>query len=152
MPYPPSPTSAATPVSDMGALQIRTVFVDGNRAWVQLTGELDLASSDELTALFGRYLYAGCSTLVLDLAGLTFLDCAGLSVLVRAHNGCLARGGRLVMRQVGPRVAWLLGVTHLDSALTIEDRSDAHESTGAAAVVTLRGSAVTGGSRPMFAE
>jgi anti-anti-sigma factor len=123
---------------DSGSLRVLTVFVDGSRAWLQVSGELDVANSGELAVLLKRYLHAGCSTLVLDVSELTFLDCAGLRALVRTHNGCLARGGGLVLRHVGPQVARLLGLTQLDSALVIDNRSsDSHDRACAAPIVRL---------------
>jgi anti-sigma B factor antagonist len=61
---------------------------------VMLTGEVDLATVDELVAalrpLSGR--------VVVDLDGLSFLDCKGIGVLVAARNRLQAGGGDLHVR------------------------------------------------------
>ena len=53
------------------------------------------------------------------------LDCAGLDVLVEAHNQFLAAGGALIMTGVGGRIARLLEITALDRTLfTVARTSD----------------------------
>ncbi|MDT4927242.1 MAG: hypothetical protein QOF92_109 [Pseudonocardiales bacterium] len=117
-----------------GALEIRTVLVDGARAYLQLCGELDLATADQLTSVLTRHLLGGRRFVRLDLSGLDFLDCAGLRSLVSGHNVYLARGGTLVLTHVGPRPARLLEITELDGALligsTTPERGRPHRVTG----------------------
>lgn len=58
---------------------------------VELRGEIDLFSASHLAA----HLDALPSDLVLDLRGVSFIDCSGLGVLCRTRNRILARRGRL---------------------------------------------------------
>ena len=62
---------------------------------VALHGELDIFSSDWLT----EALVEGAgSTVVVDLADLSFMDCSGIDALVAARNRILAEGlGQLVL-------------------------------------------------------
>jgi anti-anti-sigma factor len=53
----------------------------------------------------------------LDCSGLTFLDAAGLGVLLAAHRDCQARDAMLTIVDPSPRVAWLLALTGLDGVL-----------------------------------
>ncbi|GIH59190.1 STAS domain-containing protein [Microbispora siamensis] len=50
---------------------------------------------------------------VLDMAGVTFCDSAGLSVLVFTWKGCQERGIRLVLTGIDPRVESALRITNL---------------------------------------
>lgn len=86
-------------------------------AIVQLQGELDLANAEVLAAVLAEQLGLGCDTIRLDVSRLSFLDCAGLRVIVDGHNRCLANRGLLLLTGVGGRVARLLEITGLDEAL-----------------------------------
>ena len=69
---------------------------------VALSGELDLATSkgltETLTDLTG-------STVVVDLAGLSFVDSSGISALVLAKQRIEERGSSLVLTRPQERVA-----------------------------------------------
>jgi len=54
---------------------------------------------------------------VLDVAGLTSVDAAGLGVLVGAHRRALRAGRTLVLRDVPPPLARVLLITRLDRVL-----------------------------------
>jgi anti-anti-sigma factor len=66
---------------------------------LSLTGALDLAGAPVLDAILREAIADGCRDLHLDLAGVSFLDCVGLSVLVRAHSQLFELHGRLVLRE-----------------------------------------------------
>jgi anti-sigma B factor antagonist len=62
---------------------------------VAMHGELDVASAEGLT---DALIELAGSTLVVDLAGLTFMDSSGIGALVRARNRIEADGlGELVL-------------------------------------------------------
>jgi anti-anti-sigma factor len=74
-----------------------TVTVEGDRDLriVRPVGELDISTAGELTTVVEREC-SGQADLVVDLSELTFLDCAGLRILLYAHaransNGCSLR-------------------------------------------------------------
>jgi len=64
-----------------------------------LTGALDLAGAPLLDALLGDAIAGGCRDIHLDTAGVSFLDCVGLSVLLTAHARLSKLGGRLVLEE-----------------------------------------------------
>jgi anti-sigma B factor antagonist len=57
---------------------------------------------------------------VLDLSGVTFMDCAGLRALVHARNHADRRGARLILRRPGAPVLRLLRLTGLARRMTVE--------------------------------
>lgn len=89
-------------VSDEGS---DTVFL--------LRGELDPHTAPDLRGEIDRVLEAGRSRLVLDLAGLTFIDSSGLRVVISAHKDTVERGGGLVLRSPSPTTRRLLDITGL---------------------------------------
>jgi anti-anti-sigma factor len=61
------------------------ITVRGDRAELELRGEIDIATVDQLgQSLDG--LLGSCAALTVDLAGVTFIDSLGLRALVRAAN------------------------------------------------------------------
>jgi anti-sigma B factor antagonist len=87
--------------------------LNGN-AVVVLVGELDLATAPELARVLGPLLADGPLELIVECAGLAFIDSSGLAVLVAAQNRLQGRGGRLAVRSLQPqarRIFEIVGLT-----------------------------------------
>ncbi len=76
-------------------------------------GELDMASSDQLSTALEPALSAHARLVIVDLSDVTFLDSSGLRAIVRASNALQDAGGRLVVEGVSGAVARVLEVTGL---------------------------------------
>jgi len=76
---------------------------------VALTGELDLAAAARIDPEL-REAGAHAELVVLDLRGLTFIDCAGLRTLLAAGSLVRAIGGRMVIVHIPRQVRRLLGL------------------------------------------
>lgn len=104
----------------------RTALLDldvteGSRATIVLSGELDPATAPQLDAEIERILATGAvEQLVLDLAGLTFLDSSGLRVFVTAREAVVAQGGELSLRGTSANARRLLDVTGLGEIIDVE--------------------------------
>ncbi|MFI0895436.1 anti-sigma factor antagonist [Streptomyces sp. NPDC020983] len=84
---------------------------------VELAGEIDLGSARGVHPhLDAATLAPAPPFVVLDLGPLEFIDCYGLSLLVRARRRVLARGGRTAMVCDHGRTLRLLALTGLDAA------------------------------------
>ena len=94
---------------DVDDLTVKTVR-DGAVCTLILGGALDLVAADEFLQHAARVLDDWVERLVLDLAGVTFLDCAGVRALAIAT--CFAPGGcPVIIRSLSPmghRIAQLL--------------------------------------------
>lgn len=98
--------------------QFETKITDeGGALRVTLTGECDLAVADQLSdALLAAVRRA--PLVIVDLAGLGFLDSTGVHGLVTAHHAAREHGGRLaVVNAVGP-VAMVLDLTGVGALLS----------------------------------
>jgi anti-anti-sigma factor len=85
-----------------------------------LSGETDLLSAGQLSALLTEQLAGGTRHLVVDVSGLRFADSASVRALVLAGKTLRDRGGSLVLirpQSAVARVLELMGVTEL---LTVE--------------------------------
>jgi len=90
--------------------------VDGERGVTVLwAGDLDVESSPPLAACLAVLGDREVGTVTLDASGVTFIDCSGLGVLLRAHA---LLQGRLRLLSPSPAVLRLLRVLGLEERLT----------------------------------
>jgi len=67
-------------------LVVKTRLAGEDTSVVVATGELDFATRDELDEVLRSIEDIGTNGVVLDLRGLSFIDSAGLHVLIAAHK------------------------------------------------------------------
>ena len=87
------------------------------RSVLRLRGDLDVFTRDRLRHVIGSLLEGHPPILVVDLSGLGFADCAGLSILVWAQKLLTADGAELVTIGAQPIVRRLMQLTGLDTYL-----------------------------------
>jgi anti-sigma B factor antagonist len=85
--------------------------VSDRESVVSVAGDLDIATAGQLGDLLTQVLRAGSCWVLLDLAHVTFMDCAGLAVLVRAREASEVAGGGLCLLDVPRCVRLLLAMT-----------------------------------------
>ena len=99
------------------------VEVDHDRAddgvvSVRLAGEIDVATAPLLAGELQTVLFtAAPKELVLDFSGVTFMDSAGLRVIIDVHNEIRRSDGLLVLEKISGAPAQLLEVTGLTGHL-----------------------------------
>ena len=99
-------------------LHLSASRLDATTSVLAVAGEIDLAVAQDLrdataTALRGR----GLRRLVIDFAGVTFLDCSGISVLLAATNTAHAQDVDAVLINCSPLVLRILEITGVTAAL-----------------------------------
>jgi anti-sigma B factor antagonist len=85
---------------------------------VMIRGELDASTAQALSESLEQVLREGPRNLVLDLAGVGFMDCAAARAIVRTCSACPERP-RLILRRPRPIVCRLLSLTGLDAQCTV---------------------------------
>jgi anti-anti-sigma factor len=95
---------------------------------ISVAGEVDLLTSSDLRARLSEVLAAGDKRVILDLSGVTFLDCAGLGVLVAARNRAHEDGGAVCIAAPSPRVRRVVDLAGLapyfSFAASVDDAVD----------------------------
>ncbi|MBD0330818.1 MAG: STAS domain-containing protein [Thermoleophilia bacterium] len=86
---------------------------------VELQGELDLGTAEQLEDELGRVEAEGPELLVLDLRSLSFLDSTGLRVVASADARARDQGRRMVIVQGPPAVRRVFELTRLDEHLDV---------------------------------
>lgn len=112
------------PPSEWNRASARTLLCwQEGQALVTVRGELDDASAPELADLLtNEVCVRGPRRLVLDLSGVSFIDCAGLRAIARARR-LLPPECPVVLRSPSRAARKLLAATGLDSVYPIEDAS-----------------------------
>jgi len=85
-------------------------------ALVAIGGEVDLQSAPELRDELLRVIRLRGPQLIIDLGGVTFLDCAGLNMLLATRRRAQLEGGWIRLIQVPPQVRRIIALFNLDRA------------------------------------
>ena len=116
----PAPPSAAPPLDV-------NVTPAPYGALVAITGELDLATVPRVSEALAAEPVAGARAVVVDLAGVTFMDSTGLAALLDFERELAARGGRLVLACPEGPARLLLDVTGVAGQLALHPTREAAE-------------------------
>jgi anti-sigma B factor antagonist len=84
---------------------------------VTIGGEIDILSGPQLRDQLLRVIRRHGARLALDLADVTFIDCAGISVLLAASRRAQLEGGSLRVLRASPRVRRVIALTRLGPVL-----------------------------------
>jgi anti-anti-sigma factor len=96
-----------------------TVSKHGDRATLELRGELDMSGTDRLRIALEQAEEPPSGLLVLDLSKLDFIDSTGLEVLLRAARRAHDSGRRLIVARPSRYVRRLLEMTAIDQSLDV---------------------------------
>ena len=89
----------------------------GSRSCLDVRGELDLGSVDDLGEHLDLLVASGTGDVAVDMAAVTFCDATSLRVLVAAHQSLHAAGRQFQVVNPSERVTRLLLLTALDTVL-----------------------------------
>jgi anti-anti-sigma factor len=104
---------------------------EGDRTLVAPMGELDLATTGLLDDILGEIDEAGFDRLVLDLRGVSFMDCSGLRIVLKA-DACAREKGRRLQAVCNPgQFGRLLALTGVDEQLEIASPVAPHKGVAA---------------------
>ena len=95
-------------------------------ALVVLSGEMDVVSSPSFTEAMTELEQELPDGVVIDVAGLTFIDSSGINALLRAARTVEARGRRAVLAAPGTHVQRVFEITHVPTLVAVaSDRDEA---------------------------
>jgi len=91
----------------------------GRQSVLRLLGEVDLSNKNFLRDAIDGALGHGPQVLVLDLSGLSFMDCSGLRVLIGTHKHLSEDQRQLFLAGSRPLIRRLIRLTGLDGYLRL---------------------------------
>lgn len=98
---------------------------DVRRIIVNVSGDVDLASADQLNSTLDEVLSGSPAHVIIDMTPVAFMDSTGLGVLVRALKRARENGTRLDLVISNERVLKVLAITQLDTVLSIHSSIEA---------------------------
>ena len=90
-----------------------------------LTGDIDIHTAPQVRDCLASLQADGTTSIVVDLAGVSFLDSSALGALVAAHRDLTSAGGRLKLAAPRPHVLKVFRITRLTDVMPIFDSVDA---------------------------
>jgi anti-sigma B factor antagonist len=106
----------------MFSVDLTTHDCDGHVV-VALRGELDMADAADVAAAL-TVVIAREPEIIIDLAGLEFIDSSGVAALARGRKLALLAGGQLLLASPQPRVLRMLTLTRLIDVLPVHASVD----------------------------
>jgi anti-anti-sigma factor len=94
--------------------------IDGDKATVMLSGEVDLALAPSLRAHLNWLHTDGVRHFTLDAAGVTFIDSVGLSVLLAVYRRCREEDGTVSLVRPSPPIRRTLEISGLLDVLNVQ--------------------------------
>ena len=113
----------------LGDFSVAASFVDG-QVILALQGEVDVLSAPEFGAFFETMIDRGHRSVVLDLAGLRFMDASGLAVIARGADRLEVTGGTLTIRAPVAMVGRMLDITGFARLVQLEPGQSSYAQVG----------------------
>lgn len=88
---------------------------------ITLAGDIDAAADEEFRAALAKALARTGSHVIVDLAGVTFLDSTGINALILAYKASEAAGVKLVVEPGPETVMRALRIAGIDGLLGLGD-------------------------------
>ena len=118
------PDDRGTRVMRYGAASVELID-DGGRLTCHIEGEIDLANSGEIFGAISRAVTADHEELVLDVGETTYIDSAGLALLVDINGRLQTRRTSLIVAAPdGSAAQRLLSLSGLDKVITVHPTVD----------------------------
>lgn len=96
--------------ADCGYFSVE-IQLSGHPCRLRLIGELDLGSAQLVSDALMQWEVQQAGPLVIDMAGVSFMDCSGLSVLLGAYNRACRDNRELTIINPQPPVRRIFGLT-----------------------------------------
>lgn len=107
-------------VTELGQLTLRAKR-EGDRYTIAITGEMDLSNAADVERELLQAEATDARTILVDLAGLEFMDSTGIRLLVAADARSRADSGRLRITRPPAQVVRVLCIAGVDGLLPFDD-------------------------------
>jgi anti-sigma B factor antagonist len=101
-------------------MQVTVGAIEAGAVVLAVEGELDMATSDRLRVVAEDALREGARHLVLDLAGVDFIDSTGVGALVAIRKFAMDREAALTLRDPSQPARRILELSTLVDVFTVE--------------------------------
>jgi anti-sigma B factor antagonist len=102
-----------------GTADLRVAVCPGPGLVIQIRGEIDIQSAPELRDELLRVIRRYGPRLALDLAGVRFMDCAGLNVLLATRRRARLEQGSVRVLRASPQVVRMISLLGLEKVFAL---------------------------------
>jgi anti-sigma B factor antagonist len=95
--------------------------LDNPTGTLAANGELDIFSANDIAISLREALALGCTRIVIDVAGVSFVDASALGVFARAHASLAAEGGTMEFVAASPQFLRLCSLARLDRVFVLPE-------------------------------
>lgn len=88
--------------------------IDPPTATIAADGELDIFSARDVAVRLHEALALGCTRVVIDVSGVSFVDASALGVFARVHAMLASEGQTMEFAATGPKFVRLCSISRLD--------------------------------------
>jgi len=99
-------------------MRLKEIVQDGIDVFV-LEGEIDFHFAPCFRALLQSKLKVQCPALVLDFAGVDFIDSRGIALVIEYLRDCAAYGGKVCLASLNPDVQPIIDMVRLETVMPI---------------------------------
>jgi anti-anti-sigma factor len=94
-------------------------FVEDRVHVFVLEGEIDLHFAPVLRTMLQAKLQTRCPALVLDFAGVDFIDSRGIATIIEYYRDCAGYGGTVCLAALNPDVKPIIDTVRLETVMLI---------------------------------
>lgn len=105
-------------MSNIDGIEVQTRIVE-NATIVQPKGEIDLSRAPSLRTQLNAIQAKRPQRLIIDLAGVPYMDSSGVATLVEAMQNARRSGSKLVLAAMQDKVRSIFEIARLDMVFTI---------------------------------
>ncbi len=98
---------------------VASIMTESQPNVLPLDGEIDLHVSPQISASLAAMIKKKPAKLVVDLAGVTYIDSSGLAILIEAMQGVGAYGGKFALAGLQESVRPIFEIARLDQVFQI---------------------------------
>lgn len=108
--------------SDLGGIRLETAFrdVDGKKV-LDVVGEIDVYTAPKFRQAVDEMLEAGEDHLLINMAGVTYMDSSGFGTLLSATKRLKPKGGTVNLVNCSPAIDRILRITRLNAVFSTYD-------------------------------
>ncbi len=106
----------------MGGIRLETAFrdIDGNRV-LDVVGEIDVYTAPKFREAINKILEAGQNHLLINMAGVTYMDSSGFGALLSATKRLKPKGGTVNLVKCNSAIDRILRITRLNTVFSTFD-------------------------------
>ena len=96
-----------------------TINTQENKTLVVLNGRLDTTNADQFQEDIASLMEGDKPDIDIDCTGMSYTSSQGLRLFLMLQKSVLARGGKMVMRNINPQVKEVFDITGFSNIITI---------------------------------